>query len=304
VKQLQGEFASGALAQAFTFLRRSLSNLLLSVFFSFVFPVCALSDCPDDQSRPHALQRELSAALIFIGAYPDIGLTLEQDAAGLYLRAGSERLLFSPNEGCPAPWPDSARDQPLCASFSPAYPRGDRGAGRNAPAGFEPGRVRNEAMLKLLYGENPSEVRKNCVPVTFLGNILLFNGRHGAAAALERVGRKLEALVERNPAVRDYILPLDGSFLWRTIAGSGRLSAHSFAIAVDLNAECAPYWRWNPPGAVVQKARQGYPQEVVDAFEAEGFIWGGKWHSFDFMHFEYRPELFRLTVPPDGASQN
>jgi hypothetical protein len=41
----------------------------------------------------------------------------------------------------------------------------------------------------------------------------------------------------------------------------------------------------------VKSAREGYPQAIVDAFEAEGFIWGGKWHSFDFMHFEYRPEL-------------
>ena len=29
----------------------------------------------------------------------------------------------------------------------------------------------------------------------------------------------------------------------------------------------------------------------VDAFEAEGFIWGGRWLHYDTMHFEYRPEL-------------
>ena len=31
--------------------------------------------------------------------------------------------------------------------------------------------------------------------------------------------------------------------------------------------------------------------EIVRAFEAEGFIWGGKWHEYDLMHFEYRPEI-------------
>ena len=31
------------------------------------------------------------------------------------------------------------------------------------------------------------------------------------------------------------------------------------------------------------------------AFEAEGFIWGGKWSEFDLMHFEYRPELILLA---------
>jgi hypothetical protein len=34
------------------------------------------------------------------------------------------------------------------------------------------------------------------------------------------------------------------------------------------------------------------PQFIVDAFEAEGFIWGGRWYHYDTMHFEYRPELF------------
>ena len=33
----------------------------------------------------------------------------------------------------------------------------------------------------------------------------------------------------------------------------------------------------------------------VDAFEAEGFIWGGRWYHFDSLHFEYRPELIALA---------
>ena len=36
------------------------------------------------------------------------------------------------------------------------------------------------------------------------------------------------------------------------------------------------------------------PLPVVEAFEAEGFIWGGKWYHYDTMHFEYRPELMTL----------
>ena len=37
--------------------------------------------------------------------------------------------------------------------------------------------------------------------------------------------------------------------------------------------------------------RQAFPASVVAAFEAQGFIWGGKWSEFDLMHFEYRPEI-------------
>ena len=43
-----------------------------------------------------------------------------------------------------------------------------------------------------------------------------------------------------------------------------------------------------------------YPWEIVAAFEAQGFIWGGKWYHYDIMHFEYRPELLakaQLTGP-------
>nr|WP_297937988.1 M15 family metallopeptidase [uncultured Campylobacter sp.] len=33
------------------------------------------------------------------------------------------------------------------------------------------------------------------------------------------------------------------------------------------------------------------PEEIVRVFEKHGFIWGGRWVSFDTMHFEYRPEF-------------
>ncbi|HNY22827.1 MAG TPA: M15 family metallopeptidase, partial [Treponemataceae bacterium] len=36
------------------------------------------------------------------------------------------------------------------------------------------------------------------------------------------------------------------------------------------------------------------PAAVVEAFEREGFVWGGKWLLWDNMHFEYRPELLVL----------
>ena len=41
-----------------------------------------------------------------------------------------------------------------------------------------------------------------------------------------------------------------------------------------------------------ERWRNRFPQAIVDAFEAEGFIWGGRWYHYDTMHFEYRPELF------------
>ena len=75
------------------------------------------------------------------------------------------------------------------------------------------------------------------------------------------------------------------------MAGSEALSAHAFAVAIDLSTAQSPYWRWRPSPEALQNARDHFPQGIVDAFEAEHFIWGGKWHAFDFMHFEYRPEI-------------
>ncbi len=34
-----------------------------------------------------------------------------------------------------------------------------------------------------------------------------------------------------------------------------------------------------------------YPKELVDTFEKNNFVWGGKWGHFDILHFEYRPEV-------------
>ena len=70
-------------------------------------------------------------------------------------------------------------------------------------------------------------------------------------------------------------------------------SAHSYGIAIDLNDALSDYWRWEKSGW-----RNRIPQAIVDAFEAEGFIWGGRWYHFDTMHFEYRPELLDGSCYP------
>ena len=137
--------------------------------------------------------------------------------------------------------------------------------------------------------------------VNLAGERLSFSGRNGAATAMARVAARLERLMRDDPRTKDYILPTAGSYFWREIKGSGKLSPHSFGIAVDLNVKKGIYWQWIRPGmeAMVERVRRDYPQSIVDAFEAEGFIWGGKWNSFDVMHFEYRPEL----LPPGNRSR-
>jgi hypothetical protein len=65
-------------------------------------------------------------------------------------------------------------------------------------------------------------------------------------------------------------------------------------IAIDIDPSLAHYWRNDR--TIAWKNR--VPQSIVDAFEAEGFIWGGRWYHYDTMHFEYRPELLDAECRP------
>lgn len=268
-----------------------------AVFAGAAFCFClAAAPAPAVQTAPAAqapLAGAVDTARRLMAAYPEAGMSLEQAPDGLYIRIGGERLLFSPAAGCPPATPDQIADAPLCALFAQPYPAGQ--GGRYPAPGFDPGRVRSEALLKLLYGRDRAEVESQLVSMALAGEHVRVSSRHGAAAALARVIVRLESLMREEPAARAYILPVAGSYFWRTIQGSHRLSAHSFGIAVDLNVNKGLYWQWvrSKTDPRVERARRDYPQAVVDAFEAEGFIWGGKWDSFDFMHFEYRPEMKR-----------
>jgi D-alanyl-D-alanine carboxypeptidase len=158
---------------------------------------------------------------------------------------------------------------------------------------YDPGRFRVEGFFNSIYGINSKAVEANLEQVDFCGKKVLFNSKNGASRALEKVGIELMGLIEKRPDLRKYIFPLGGTFYWRTIDGTKRLSAHSWAIAIDLNSKYGSYWRWtnNKSSDAIIKLKKLYPMEIVRIFERNGFIWGGKWSHFDLMHFEYRPEL-------------
>ena len=104
-------------------------------------------------------------------------------------------------------------------------------------------------------------------------------------------------------------------FVWREIAGTQRMSFHSWGLAVDILPTDlrgrAVFWQWelprNPNWMLIPlEDRWSPPPPVVEAFERQGFIWGGKWAFFDTMHFEFRPELHAFTrllggAPPERA---
>ncbi|HEX2750118.1 MAG TPA: M15 family metallopeptidase, partial [Verrucomicrobiales bacterium] len=137
---------------------------------------------------------------------------------------------------------------------------------------FDPGRARPEALFKALYGDSPEDVRKNLVNVSFAGKKVLFNKLHGASAALEKVSQELEPVLKAKPELKVWMNNLGGTFNWRKIEGTERLSTHSYGIAIDLNADKAKYWRWEKPSTLASFTRRDFPVEIIQAFEKHGFV--------------------------------
>jgi hypothetical protein len=160
---------------------------------------------------------------------------------------------------------------------------------------FDPGRARDEAFFNKIYGNchDPSFI-KTLAQVDWLPGKsrqkVLVSSRNGVVKKFEEVIADLEKLPDR---FTKYLVPSDGTYLCRTIAGTSQRSAHSYGIAIDISVKYSHYWRWSkggPHGPIVY--RNEIPAEIVKIFEKHGFIWGGRWYHYDTMHFEYRPEFF------------
>ena len=158
----------------------------------------------------------------------------------------------------------------------------------------DPGRARNAAFFEALYGDcRRGEVEQHLVDVLWLpaksGGKLRVTRLNGVADRLAEVSRALDALPDR---LTQFLLPAAGAYHCRPIAGTTRMSAHGYGIAVDIATKHAHYWRWPvPKNEQAITYRNAIPEEIVAIFEQHGFIWGGKWRHHDTMHFEYRPEL-------------
>lgn len=157
------------------------------------------------------------------------------------------------------------------------------------------GRIRNDAFFKEIYGGSAAEVKENLTTVTWCPTLvnqkIQFSKINGASLALIKVSSELD----QHPEWKKYLTNIGGTFNWRVISGTKRLSAHSFGITIDINTSYSNYWQWDC-GCKNEDAALGYknsiPMGIVEIFEKYGFIWGGRWKHYDTMHFEYRPEFF------------
>jgi hypothetical protein len=237
-----------------------------------------------------AAAAELSdeAAKRLLAAYPD---QLERIEGGSLLWRDGTRMAIDDGKG-EKPFAEWLEHPDIEDMLAMPYPVGDVAA---PPArDVDPGRARNEAFFNKVYGDcRKGDVEKNLSTVVWLpkkaGQKLPFSKVNGAAGALDAVSRELDEL----PAKFDvYLFPSAGTYNCRVIAGTNRVSAHGHGIAIDIALKHSDYWRNTSPGKDGGYAyRNEIPMEIVRIFETHGFIWGGKWHHYDTMHFEFRPEL-------------
>ncbi len=142
----------------------------------------------------------------------------------------------------------------------------------------------------------------------------------GEMVCSERVADKLTAIfrtlfemrypIERMVLIDDYdandqlsmMANNTSCFNYRNIAGTSRLSNHSFGTAVDINPLYNPWVKKRTDGSLAVDPEAGRPyadrsksfpmkispdDAVVKLFREHGFEWGGDWTSIkDYQHFE------------------
>lgn len=154
---------------------------------------------------------------------------------------------------------------------------------------YDPGRLRCYKFLKEIYGESRQQIEENLKGVNIGGKVCLFNERNNAAKALKKVATEINLLAQ-NSKLPAGVLPVNGTYNYRVIAGTNQLSPHAFGIAIDFKSDKRDYWKWATK-ELGQQRLDSYPRNIVKILEDNNFIWGGKWAHFDILHFEYRPEL-------------
>jgi hypothetical protein len=140
--------------------------------------------------------------------------------------------------------------------------------------------------------------------IRFLGRPLM--AHYAILEELALVEERINIEARVNPQVRQWIAGINTleCWNWRNVAETQSRSFHAYGAALDLLPKSLggreTYWLWaarnNREWWAVPYTRRFHPPDaVIKAFEAYGFIWGGKWLFYDTMHFEYRPEIFILN---------
>ncbi|AKL94626.1 D-alanyl-D-alanine carboxypeptidase [Clostridium aceticum] len=268
--------------------------ILLLLILIGIFSVKALSDFKKTTeigstytSKEYAetLRKDLFSLMM---AYPEYIVDIEvvnNDEVYLVLKSGQKLLYDDKKEKSPS---EKLENPDLQDMMEEIYVLGS--IDKLMPEDYNPGRLRVYPLLKGVYGGHQSEIEKNLTGVTINGAQHRFNGNNSAADFLKDAIAELNDLAQHHPTLWGYMYPIGGTYNFRRIAKTNRLSPHAFGISIDLASNKNDYWQWTTR-AEGEKRLKTYPKTLVEVMEKNFFIWGGKWGQFDILHFEYRPEI-------------
>lgn len=240
--------------------------------------LCTIGLGAQNKSYPASVQKLLAA-------YPST--IISYDGSSLILSNG-HKIKF--NEGGGKIHADLMNSSDIGDIFTYKY---IKGIVENISKNHDPGRIRSEELLKAMYGATKPEVEKNLTTIIWCPTLINQRLRITTINGVDKQVQKISDELDKHPEVKEY-LTSSGTFNWRLIKGTSRLSTHSFGMAIDIAVKYSNYWQWDcrcSSEDVDLKYKNRIPQLIVDIFEKHGFIWGGKWYHYDTMHFEYRPEL-------------
>lgn len=255
----------------------------------FLFNTMAVSvsavNMEDNQLYNITAKRDL---LVLMLAYKDEINTIEQDSNGLiYLVMNSgNKVLYDDKK--PKSDEEKLSNPDVQDMLEVRYPLDE--IEKVQKGNKDPGRARVYTLLNEVYGSSEGSITKNLVQTSTNYGTFPFNKKADASENLKKALNEAFEASKSNPKIGGFVAPVNGTFNYRVVRGTGRLSAHAYGIAIDLNRHNSDYWKWvsEEQGS---KRIASYPKELVKAFENNGFVWGGKWEHFDILHFEYRPEF-------------
>lgn len=256
---------------------------ILLLFFVFIFN----SEISVFASSTDYTTNTKQDLLCFMLAYPNNIINIEKSQDKIYIILSSNKKILYDDKLEKTP-EEKLSNPCLKDVLQDRYPLGKIDC--VFPKEINPGRIRHYILLSEVYGNSKESIQKNLVPLKYVYTSYLFNKQNNASSSLNNVLQELSSLAKSNTAINNILYPASGTFNYRIISGTQRLSPHSYGIAIDLKSDKRDYWKWSSAQNGTKRLNE-YPYELIKAFENNNFIWGGKWGYFDILHFEYRPEV-------------
>jgi hypothetical protein len=162
---------------------------------------------------------------------------------------------------------------------------------------------RSRDFLEALVG-SPEQIQSASRWIDFFGHRVFVH--EICVDALRRIDEQVREAALISAEVANYVDSVRIIFSrdQRKIDGSESISYHAYGLALDIIPRSYEgkqvYWRWSSAWnsgweEMPLSSRWQPPDRVIEIFEENGFVWGGKWYHFDTIHFEYRPEIIYLS---------